>query len=353
MNEVSVRLGSDEHGFLVEGPAPARPDSLALPVNTLLDWWPDSEPDLDGFLVKTGSQWGPFAVVVRVVDAAPGPPDPQWEDVVEVTVDVRGGVMISEIVNGPEDDLACPDGTYRMRVAALGRTESAVRDGDPDSDDEEPLEHYLVELWPAPPEVPQVLREESRYAKNEKNPPPAPAPPAEEEVGLAAAWRLIRDLRGEPGARSLPGPLTTLSLSLELPGTKQRLFNRLRYASGWPPSNGGGGSPDPFAPQFYDATVPGDGSSRRVGEIALTTVEVDKPNRVVRRWNWVRGRDPYDGPRVLPDDSTVTLAFARINGEGEDARTLVRLIHEGIPTSWREDLAALWSWDLVRRSIWA
>ncbi|UMG92458.1 hypothetical protein [Nocardioides sp. TF02-7] len=60
VGEISVELGSDEHGFLVEGPAPARPDSPALPVNTLLDWWPDSEPDLDGFLVKTGSQWGPF-----------------------------------------------------------------------------------------------------------------------------------------------------------------------------------------------------------------------------------------------------------------------------------------------------
>ncbi|UMG92461.1 hypothetical protein [Nocardioides sp. TF02-7] len=88
----------------------------------------------------------------------------------EVAVEVRGGVTISEIVNGPEEDLACPDGTYRMRLAALERTESAARDEDPDSDDEddaedeEPLEHYLVELWPAAPEAAQVLREESRYA---------------------------------------------------------------------------------------------------------------------------------------------------------------------------------------------
>lgn len=353
--EMSVVLGSDEHGFVIEGPTPSLTASPSVPDNTLVAWWPDRHPEFAGFVVSTGSQWGPFGVRLLILEEHPGPVDERWQDVVEVSVGLTESIWVSEIVDGPVAKAACEPGDFRMRIAALGRSESAARDADLDDDQDEedaqePLEHYLIELWPAVAEPARVLREDSQYARAIRI-PPEPDWPAERDAGLKAAWALIRDLRGEAGARHLPGPLGSLTYTVEFDGTRAKLFNRLRYACGWPPCNGGSGSRN-SATDYYDATLPEyPGRYEQAGSIAITLLEADKPSRVVRQWNWIAVRGPLDdAPRLLPSDSTVTLTFTAMKRDDHQPRTLVHLTHDGVPEAWVDDLQALWAWDLANRA---
>lgn len=354
---VTIELGSDEGGFRVEGARPSGDETPAVPVNTLLQWWPDREADLSGFLVSTGSQWGPFSVVVQVHDADPGPVETDWQDVVEVSVEIDDEITVGEIVDGPVDSVTAAPGSYRLRVAAKGRTESAQRDfafPDEEDDDEtepDPLEHYLLTLWPAPTAPPHVIRQDSRYAQDQISPRPREQS-VHEHNGLAAAWAIVRDLRGEPGARPLPGDLGDVTLEIEVPGTRTRVFNRVQHVFGWPPARGGmSGGPD-SPTQFHDATLPDfEGPYEQVGHIETSTVTAEKPQRIVFRWNWL-----LDEPvpltsrvRLLSEDSLVTVELEQIQGR-DDARTLVRLRHEGAPLVWAEDLRALWTWHVTMRA---
>lgn len=351
VQELTVELGSDHHGFALEGPVPSLRPAPALPENTLLDWWPDRDPALSGFVVKTGSQWGPFGVVLQVLDAEPGPAPAHWQDVVELSVEITDDIYVEEIVDGPVGSLAASPGSYRMRVAADGRTESAARDAsfpDDDADDETALERYLVTLWPATPSAPTIVRQDSQFAKDELN-PPAPEWPAERDPGLEAAWAIVRDLRGELGANPLPGELGSLIVDVDVPGLPTRVFNRVQHVFGWPPARGGMFGPDPTDTNYHDATLPEfDGPYEHVGHIATTVVELDKPRRLVLRWNWVPDAPGpiVSRPLLLAADSTVTITLERL-GKGDDRRTRVRLTHDGIPLAWVQHLRRLWAWHLV------
>lgn len=352
--EVSVELGSDEHGFVIEGVTPALDTSPAIPHNTLMKWWGDDEPDFVNFVVSTGSQWGPFAVLVKVHDSEPGPVEQYWQDVVAVSVIAGHELVIGEIVDGPHGQVKTSVGPHRMRVCARGRSESAARDqvipDDDETDDvhEIALEHYLVELWPAASERAAVLRETSDYAREQVD-PSVPTHPPEHERGLDAAWAIVRDLQGASGARQIPGAPTTITVVAELAGTPAKLFNRIKYVFGWPPCNGGMGSPEPGATAYHDATLPEYDRYAQVGHIATTLIEATKPKRIVKRWNWVL---PGTGavvnrPLLLTDDSTVTITIASISGAGDDPRCLVRLVHDGAPGAWGRDLEHLWRWHLI------
>lgn len=352
LREVSVELGSDCSGFAIEGLAPSYPGSPVLEENTLL-LWRDEDPELQVFSVMTGSQWGPFDVVLRAHDTDPGPAGDAWEDLVEVSVEASGSVSICEIVDGPVCDLEGVVGEHRMRVSARGRTESAARDTSVDEDDLDaavPLEHFVVDLWPAPAAPSAVTREDSQYAKDSID-PPAPDVLAEEVPGLEAAWAIIRDVRGEAGARLIPDGTGTVVVEREFPGTATKIFNRVRYVFGWPPCNGGMGSPGEYSIQYSDATIPVKADGYDVaGFIATGLVEIDKPRRIVRTWNWVL---PGPGPFVelsclLPDDGTVTVEVVKSHARGEEPRALVRLTHAGAPGAWVEELEKLWAWDLAR-----
>jgi hypothetical protein len=322
-----------------------------MPSNTLVAWWPDTDPGLSGFLVKTGSQWGPFGVRVRVRDDDPGPTGEEWQDVVEVSVDLTDGLAVCEIVDGMIDGIRNLSGSYRMRIAAAGRAESAARDASFDDDEDEEdtaLEHYLIDLWPSAPSGMQVVREDSEYANDQKQ-PPDPEWPAERDPGLAAAWAIVHDLRSESGANLLPGALGTLSVERDLPGTPAKVFNRIRHVFGWPPARGGSGSRDPNT-SYHDATLPEfEGRYQQVGHISTTVVEMDRPRRLVLRWNWV---PEHAGalevrPRLLTDDSIVTIAFERLADKDSEPMTRVRLAHGGIPQAWVQHLEDLWAWHLV------
>ncbi len=353
--DVSCELGSDHGGFVVDGVTSSYDSSPVLVENTLLRWWPDTDPELEGFSVAAGSQWGPFAVTLRAHEGDPGPLDDLWEDVVEVSVQALGSVMISEVVDGPVGELDHVTGSHRMRVAARGRTESAARDVDVDADEDEdptPLEYFVVDLWPAAPAPAVVARQESRYARDVIS-PPAPAALPEEAAGTAAAWAIIRDVRGESGARDIPGGLGQIVVEREFVGTTTKAFNRFRYVHGWPPCNGMMGSADEYAQEYYDATLPGEphGSSR-AGFIATRLLDLEKPRRVKRTWNWAL---PTSGsidehPLLLPEDSTFTVTITRSHEKGEEPRALVRVVHDGAPAAWADDLEKLWAWHLA---VWA
>lgn len=351
---LQVQLGSDEHGFLLEGATPSMGEVPALPGNTLLEWWSDQEAGLSGFMVSTGSQWGPFAVNVIVLDADPGMPEAQWEDVVEVSVDVAGGVAVSEIVDGIAGNVAVPQGGYRMRVGAKGRTQSAARDHAPHDEDAEvdhdnPLEHYLVTLWPSSPGEPTVLRQDSEFARDQRDPPAPASGPAEKASGIEAAWALVRDLRGDPGAHPLPGALGDLTIDVDVEGTPTRVFSRIDRLSGWPLARGGMFGPDPMETRYFDANVPGDDcSSDMVGQVAVTPIDATKPSRYSFGWNWVLdGTGPLRArPTLLIHDSVVTVSIERVSGS-DKARSRVRLHQAGVPQAWVEHLTRLWTWQIV------
>lgn len=113
--------------------------------------------------ILTGATMGPVHVVVHPLREAPEGLPAEWEDVVEVSLLSTGGPMV---VAGPFDadpepaarlDLDGP-GSYRVRVHADGR------DLDFDAVAREPRERYLVQCWPADPQVPLTLRAASRTA---------------------------------------------------------------------------------------------------------------------------------------------------------------------------------------------
>ena len=352
LSELSVELGSDEHGFVIEGAVPSPASTPVLPNNTLVTWWPDSDLGLSGFVVRTGSQWGPFEVVLQVLAADPGPAGEQWQDVVELSVTVSSNVSVGEIVDGPVGGVEAPSGTYRMRVAASGRTESAERDrasSDDEQDEAPALEQYQIAIWQAEPVAPVIIRQDSKFANDEMD-PPASDWPSKGDPRVQAAWAMIRDLRGETGSNALPGELGGLSVEVTVPGLPSRVFNRVQYVFGWPPCQGGtGGGPDPMATKYHDATLPEfDGHYEQAGDIATTPVELTKPKRVVFRWNWIPDTPGLltSRPRLLAADSLVTITFQRLRS-GDDPRTMVRLTHDGIPLVWVEHLKKLWEWHIV------
>lgn len=167
LHELNVELGSDHHGFALDGPVPLTSTSPALTANTLVVWYADADP---GFVVKTGSQWGPFEISVRVWGDVPKPIGSEWEDVVEIPVSLTDRVIVREIVPSEIHVISGLAGSYRMRIASRGRTESAARDSasEDDLDEEMPLEHYLIDLWPKAASAMQVVREGSLYANSQR-----------------------------------------------------------------------------------------------------------------------------------------------------------------------------------------
>lgn len=350
--EALCELGSDHHGFVVGGVRPSNDATPAIETNTLISWPQDEDQDM-GLVVLSGSQWGPFAVVTRVHDADPGLPGKEWEDLVELSVIANGEVAISEIVDGPVADIEGVSGSYRVRVAARGRTESAERDRslneDEDGSADGALEHYRIEFWPVEPTDAVILREGSQYAKDLVNPPVAAVLP-EEAAGLGAAWAVIRDLRGDPGARSIAGGTSTITIEMQVSGTPTKVFNRVRYATGWNPSNGLMASPDEYATRYHDLTLPDDPYGfNGPGQIAMTLVELDKPRRVAYRWNLVpeSGGSIDERPPLLSEDTTVTITVTKGPTEAEGPSSKVTLTHDGIPAVWQDDLERLWRWDLA------
>lgn len=129
----------------------------------------------------TGTHTGAVRFTVRWLEHEPGEPEPQWEDVVEVSfVPTERTLVLSAFEEFYDLELPA-DGSLRVRYSAR-----AMDAGHSDMADNPPDE-YLLELWPAPPAPEEILRETSASASywhrmaRELSPPPTP-----EEVAAAA-----------------------------------------------------------------------------------------------------------------------------------------------------------------------
>jgi uncharacterized protein YndB with AHSA1/START domain len=197
--------------------------------------------------------------------------------------------------------------------------------------------------------------------------PGADAPPVglfvpEQEEGIAAAARIGRDVEGDPGARKLSGELGSVTVERTLEGTRRKLFRDFAYVMSWSaflyPSQGswmfGGAWVDYELGEElngYSADHPDQLTGRR-GTISFTFVEVEKPARVVRRWNWLRPTRPdgvsgrRDGVPVLVEDSVITTTLVESRPDGVPWTT-VRMVHSGLPVEWLDDMTAYWNMQLA------
>ena len=186
-------LGSDEGVILVQGGVGEPWDGSTLLAVQEEGAFGEEGSDL---WVLTGDQWGPFEVVVRVLDRAPGEPGETWEDVAEVSLESESGFYVTELVDqDPGAVVPCDPGTYRLRVSARGRS---AEHSDPDEDGElverdEAVEHYLLEFWAAPSSGPVDLRESSSFARTTRAGPRAE--PILEEAATPPSSRPSRRAR--------------------------------------------------------------------------------------------------------------------------------------------------------------
>ena len=117
--------------------------------------------DPDGLYVNLARRSGGSHVLVELHDGEPSGIG-EWEDVVEVSIDVpatadRVGWMTWAGEDG--DALDLPPGAYRARVSARGRDVGAEGEFA-----EEVVDFYVIQLWSSPPRPDQILRTKSANA---------------------------------------------------------------------------------------------------------------------------------------------------------------------------------------------
>ena len=278
--------------------------------NPLVKFLDGDEADRD-LLVQTADQWGPFSVSTRLLDGPPGEPGPEWEDVVELSVTTPAGLFVTELVdNDPQIELVSEPGEYRLRVSGRGRS---IPDEDEEDEDPPPKEWYLFEMWAAPRADPVVVRLTSPWAERHLN-TPAPLVIPEAEAGLAASVRIGRDVDRGPGARALAGRLGSVRVSRTILGSRRRLFTRCAFlttwsstwlpAPSWSFTAGGGVSEWTIGHEHWAwGRDHADQLAGSTGAIRWTFMEVARPARVARAWNWVR-RSGDRGPSRSSPEST-------------------------------------------------
>jgi hypothetical protein len=117
--------------------------------------------DPDGLYLNLARRSGGSQVRVELHEGEPAD-SAEWEDVVEVSVDVpatvdRVGWMTWAGEDGGALDL--PPGAYRVRVGARGRDAGAE-----DEFADEVVDFYVIQLWPSPPRPDEILRTTSANA---------------------------------------------------------------------------------------------------------------------------------------------------------------------------------------------
>lgn len=112
------------------------------------------------FLI-TGLHTGHVGFAVEAHDRPP-PVDGSWEEVVEASFAVTTpAVALVEWAGGGGSRLDIGVGDWRARYCARGMDEAhdeTLPDGDP------PIDHYLLQLWPAAPAPDRVVKRTSRNA---------------------------------------------------------------------------------------------------------------------------------------------------------------------------------------------
>ncbi|MEU8262668.1 hypothetical protein AB0C02_18810 [Micromonospora sp. NPDC048999] len=138
------------------------------------DDWPLDDPGQGNGLVHpcghgasvyTGIHTGPVDVRAVSREQAPDRIDDSrpWQEIAEVSFTAPTGHLrirsFEDVVPLPALGAAGP-GTYRVRVYAEGR------DTDIDGTVRTPVEHYRIEVWPAPPADEVIHRRTDRYGES-------------------------------------------------------------------------------------------------------------------------------------------------------------------------------------------
>lgn len=119
--------------------------------------------DGNGVYLVLGRRSGGSHVRIVCRSAEPPQPDAEWQDVVEVSVRIPAGAepewrSWAGETSGP---IALGEGSWRLRVSARGRDAGAA-----DEFSEDVVDHYSLELWPAPPAADCIVRvgsDDARY----------------------------------------------------------------------------------------------------------------------------------------------------------------------------------------------
>ncbi|MFI7445829.1 hypothetical protein [Nonomuraea indica] len=116
----------------------------------------DADPDGDGARILCGQEIGDIVITAELWDDSPPSTMDAWQDVAEVSVAWRSAFMDFGTTDSGEDptkrlELLGP-GDYRLRVHGRNRD-----DGDPRRDDDA-VEEYLIQVWPAPQDRPVMVK---------------------------------------------------------------------------------------------------------------------------------------------------------------------------------------------------
>jgi hypothetical protein len=116
--------------------------------------------------LHTGLHTGIVDFTVTVADCDPGSDLDGYEDVVEISYEFSSD-LISLVEWGDEaihhlPPLPAGPGTYRLRYHARGMDEANARDTS-----DVAIDHYLLQIWPAPSYDPAVLKSRSSYLRDQ------------------------------------------------------------------------------------------------------------------------------------------------------------------------------------------
>jgi hypothetical protein len=167
-------------------------------------------------LIHTGIHTGVVALSVEARDSAPGSVELDgWDEVAEVSLTapvgrVRAAALEATLDSLPDLTVAGP-GDYRVRVHARGRDTSI------DGVASEPVEDYLVVVWPQTRADERIYKQTDGYGAGMRisvaRAPIVPDPPVDEhQARLDAYLRQMRDRylsppdRPDAGRRPRPDP---------------------------------------------------------------------------------------------------------------------------------------------------
>ena len=285
---------------------------------------------------------------VQLLQSRPAEQADSWEDVVEFSLTTQDDLRIWPLFDEPLDpDLAhAGPGTYRLRLHARGRdkTEEAYSlEGIPDPEaDELSAEEHLLQVWPAPPAEPKVIRLTSAFARQWG----ADRPTREVDYSQLAqqtGTRLIvgwQDLRPPPGSAT-----TTVDLTAMLPVSPRKAYGM--FDGGNPGGIGSTVRGDPHRPNWVSASI--DPMNEAIGGLTIEGDHLDgEPNSRLRftfGFEDFRGYS-YDavpqrlvGPPhpIPPGSTTVDMTFKK-HPDG----CAVHVRHSDVPDWLADDVRALW-----------
>jgi hypothetical protein len=292
-------------------------------------------------------------LLIEVWDGPPPEDFDDWEEAFEVHLEVGPDGLVYESPTLDFVELPVPQGSYRAVITGRG----FVGDGWPGST--EPGDSWRIRLWPSKgPAEPRRLR---AYRNDDEEREPAPAQYL--EAGRAAAAPINDDLLGGPAARPLNDQTGTATASWTDPGTRRSLFRLIALPTWWgsgmssegnlEPGSGYRTSHNELDRDHFDGMPTGWWAERDVDyfsfELRGTFTVVESPKLITTEVQWFKltgmGHQRRERP-ILPEPTIVIAELIQSRDEAGDPRTTVRIVHDGLPAAWVDDMAAVWNCKL-------